>query len=285
MGKLSGREEIFQDIINGYTIKGAYEKWADYRRRITDYLIKYTIPGKTIAILGIGEANDIDLKRLYEHIGNLTLVDKNVIGMRNALNKYGLVDKPNIRVVEKDFVGITDDEYKDVVNICWKDIKRMKSMFSPMVTGAKVVNKMDELYQRVNSQDIDLGIEPHDYVVAIGIHSQLNGLIEHIWSICLQASNKVETKVTERAIRQNNVFIPRFCKAIENVAIDRLFVGLEVNEVEKQSAVQGAQQAMEYFRDTISNEEIYNEKIVIYQDIWNFLDETTYEMAIFNIKK
>ena len=285
MGKLSAKEEIFQDIVKGYTIKGAFENWMEYRQRITDYLIKYTVPGQTIAILGIGEANDIDLKRLYAHIGNLTLVDKNAVGMKNALVKYDLVDKPNIRVIEKDFVGITDDDYKDVISICLQDMKRMKAMFSPMMTGTKVLRKMNELYEKVNSKDIDLGIEPHDYVVSIGLHSQLNGLIEHIWNICLQASNKYDTKVAERVIQQNNVFIPRFCRALENAAINRLFVGVETREVEKQSGVQGAQQTIEYFNNTMTDDEIDNEKLVIYEDVWNFTNDVTYYMAIFNRKK
>ena len=285
MGKLSGKEELFRDIVEGYTIKGAYEKWENYRQRITDYLIQYTIPGKTIAILGVGEANDIDLKRLYAHIGNLTLVDKNIAAIKNAIVKYDLVDKPNIKVVEKDFVGITDDEYKDIISICWQDLKKMKTMFSPIVTGPKVVNRMNELYEKVNSKDVDLGISPHDYIVSIGLHSQLNGFIEHIWDTFMRGTGKSYTKISERALQQNNIFIPRICTAIEDMTIDRLFVGVETLEVEKQSAVQGAQQTIQYFKDTMTEEEISNETLVIYQDVWNFTDSVTYNMAIFNRKK
>ena len=285
MGKRSGKEEIFQNIMKSYSIKEAYENWAEYREGITSYLIKYIEPGKTVALLGIGEANDIDLRSLYMHTGNLTLVDKNVDGMKNALKKYNLEDAPNIKLVQKDFVGITDEDYKEIVNICWQDLKKMKNMFSPMVTAPKVIKKMDRLYEKVNSHDVDLGIDPHEYVVAIGVVSQLNGIIEHIWQIFMQATKKTGNQIANRAMEQNNVFIPKFCRALEDVTLDRLFVGVETLEVEKESGVQGAQQAIEFFRDNVTDEEIAEEKLLIYHDVWPFTSGVTYTMAIFNRKK
>lgn len=273
-------EEIFQKIVENYTIQNAYENWADYRKRVTDYLIKYTQQGKTIAILGVGESNDIDLKRLYEHTGNLTLVDKNQVGMTSALKKYALEDAPNIELVQKDFVGISDAEYKDIIGICLHDMKEMGQSFSPLTTAPKVIKKMDEFYSKVNSKDVELGIEQHDYVVAIGVASQLNSFIEHVWSIFLQVIKKTDSTVANRASQQNDIFIPKFCKAIENTTLERMFVGVEILEVQKQSGVQGAQQTIKYFRDNTPMEEL-----ILYQDVWPLLPYVTYQMGIFNKKK
>ncbi len=94
--------------------------------------------------------------------------------MQNALAKYGLVEKPNITVISKDFLGITKEEYLDVINICIKDMKKAKQFFSPLITAPKVVARMKEIYDRVNANPIDLGEEKFDYTVMIGVHSQIN---------------------------------------------------------------------------------------------------------------
>ncbi len=35
------KEEIFKRISNTYKITHAYDRWSDYRQRVTDYLLKY----------------------------------------------------------------------------------------------------------------------------------------------------------------------------------------------------------------------------------------------------
>lgn len=286
MPKVSSKDEFFQSVVNLYTIEGAWERWADYRKRVTDYIIKNTDPGKTMAILGVGESNDLDIKRLYEHIGNLTLVDKNTDSMKKAVAKYGLTDEININIVNEDFVGIADADYKDIIGICLFDLKRMKEMFSPMVTGPKVIKKLDEIYGKINMKKVNLGIAPHDYVVVIGVHSQLNGFIEHVWNIIMQVVGRRSidySKVVERVMQQNDLFIPRFNDAIMDATKERAFIGIEIFEEDRNgclSGVQGAQQTALYI-----NKHIPEEELVMYQDEWPFSENCSYHMGIFNITK
>ncbi|MBR6151712.1 MAG: hypothetical protein IKQ25_10555 [Lachnospiraceae bacterium] len=175
-------KDIYSIVNNSYKLDNAYEEWREYRERITNFIIKHTTPGKTIAIFGVGESNDIDLKQIYDHLGYITLIDIREEEMQKALVKYGLVGKPNITTICRDFLGITKEEYLDVINICIQDMKRAKQFFSPLITAPKVVEKMKEIYDRVNSKPVELGEECFDYTVMIGVHSQINAFIEHVWS-------------------------------------------------------------------------------------------------------
>ncbi len=271
-------EDTFDKVLNTYKIKDAYERWADYRERVTDYLIKYITPGKTVALLGIGEANDIDLKRLYTHCGNLTLVDKDLDAMRMAAEKYELTGKPDICLVQKDFVGISDDEYKEIIEVCCADIKN--GIFSSAVTAPKIIEMLDKLFGR--TKDIDLGIAPHDYVIAIGLTSQLYGFITHIWELMLNETGKTDFSVFERCARQNDEFIPKFCEALEKATSERLFVGVETLEARSGSGIEGAIQAYNYFKDKTKQEDFETGKMAIFLDAWPLLEGVTYQMAIIN---
>lgn len=277
---MSMKDDIFKEISDSYKISCAFERWKDYRTRVTDYIIKYTQQGKSIAILGAGESNDIDLERLYQHMGNLTLVDKNSSAMKAALQKYNLSGKANIKLVTADFFGITDAEYKEIIGIYCQEVKRMKNMFSPMATAPKIIEKMDDLYKRINDKKIDLGVESYDYIVAIGVHSQLNGFIEHSWDIVLRATGKTNDQISKKAMEENDLFIPRFNDAIMEKTNERAFIGLELFENGRNCMVQGAEQAK---LDIYSK--VPEEKLLGYRDVWPLKEGVSYNMMIYNIKK
>ncbi len=273
------KEEIFKRISNTYKITDAHDRWSGYRQRVTDYLLKYIEHGKTVAILGAGSSNDIDLKRLYEHSGNLTLVDKDIKAMNDAISRYGLIDSPGIKLVEKDFVGISDERYKKIIGIC---LWHHKEHSSTEEISHEVINELESIFEEINARDIDLGISRHDYVVAIGLFSQLYSMIIHIWDYMQLLFREKDESVAERCALQNDVFIPRFCKALENIASERLFAGAEAWEIDHQCAVQGASQAIEFFKNTTTPEDLDKRRVVIYQDVWPFFDDVTYQMAIIN---
>ncbi len=273
------KDRIFNEILKTYIITDAYDRWSEYRQRVTDYLISYIERGKTVAILGAGASNDIDLKRFFEHSGTLTLVDKDIKAMNDALSRYGLIGKPGIKLVQKDFLGISDDRYKKIIGICLLNHKEHSSTDK---AAREVINELESLFREINAQDIDLGIRKHDYVVAIGLFSQLYSIIMHIWDYMQLLFKKKDDRIAQMCARQNDIFIPRFCKALEDIASERLFAGAEAWETYHQCAVQGARQAIEYFEKKTTAEDFNKRRVVIYQDVWPFYDDVTYQMAIIN---
>ena len=111
-------EEIFKGLMRGYVIPGAYERWKPYRNCVTEYLISHTQEGKDLMIIGAGESNDFDLRRLHEHFGTICLVDRDLEAMQRALRRDELTDASGIMLIKKDFVGITGEEYIKLIDLC-----------------------------------------------------------------------------------------------------------------------------------------------------------------------
>ena len=68
---------ILDDIKQKFRLPDAYEDWREYRQLLTDTVIECGNgdQSKTIAIIGAGRCNDIDLKALCRHFEIITLVD------------------------------------------------------------------------------------------------------------------------------------------------------------------------------------------------------------------
>lgn len=276
-------EEIYNSITDLYDVKGSFERWSEYRNRITDFMISKMEKNCSIAILGVGESNDLDLRKLYDFSGKLTLVDKNVESIEKAVGKYGICGGDKLNIVQADFLGITKADYIDVIRICRNDIVKMKNLFSPYITGPKFRRKLEEIITRVNSKDVDLGIDNHDYVICVGVHSQLFAQLQQIWKIMMEVARRNGADypgVYKRISEQNDYFMPRFNEAILDKTNKSAFIGVEVRENEAQMIPEGALQA---YQDII--EKVEKRDLVTWMDVWPYRDELTYQMAIFFINK
>ena len=82
---------ILDKMIESERIYGADEPWAEYREALTDFIIancrERNLP--TLAIFGVGEAWDLDLRRLSEHY-RLILIDRDIDGVKRAIDRYGV---------------------------------------------------------------------------------------------------------------------------------------------------------------------------------------------------
>lgn len=276
-------EEIFEFIISLYEVDGSFERWTDYRKRITEYLISKMDEGKTVAILGVGEANDLDLSKIHSHVSKLTLVDIDLEKIKKATRKYGLEGSNKISIVQADFVGITKKDYVSAIAPVRRDIVKNKQFFSPYVSGPKYLQVINQILEHVNSHSIELGIDEHDYVIAIGVHSQLFGLLERPWDLLMHSIGKTGeaySPIIKRVIEQNNVFMPKFNDAILAKSKEKAFIGLEQLELERNVCPNGAMQAQSDIY-----EKIPRENHVVYMDVWSYRDGLTYQMGINVINK
>ena len=55
---------VWEELEKSTNIAGAYKRWESYRKQLTAYIIEEVEIGDTIAIIGAGECNDIDLSKL-----------------------------------------------------------------------------------------------------------------------------------------------------------------------------------------------------------------------------
>ncbi len=270
MVKVLTAESIYQQIMDLYGVEDSYERWESYRNRLTDYLINNIDKDKSVAILGVGEANDIDLNKIHEYVKKLTLVDIDIDSVHAGLKKYGLENSNKISIVTTDFVGISKKDYIDAIEIIRSDIVKMQSMFSVNETGPKYLRKMEDIFEKVNRHEIDLGIDEHDYVIAVGVHSQLFDRLPWIWEIMLNVVKKSGLSfpdINNKLMEQLNTFIPKFDDAILGCAKEKAFIGIETRVNLFGPTPQGALQANEDIKRKVESK-----NRVIYRDTWPYRD-------------
>ncbi len=131
---------VIDEIKKEFEIPGAFESWAAYREEVTDLILdsasqldlRQEDPLQTsiqevarsrramlasgtkatgsIALFGIGPANDIDLRRLSERFGRITLIDLDRESMERGLVRYGLQHCPKVELWEVSLSGVTMED-------------------------------------------------------------------------------------------------------------------------------------------------------------------------------
>lgn len=282
-------ERIFEELYNTYRIPGAYEAWADYRTRLTDYIIGSTAPGSSIAIVGAGESNDIDLARLYEHSGSLTLFDIDTDAMERAADRYGLctgtagdgTDRRGVRLCRCDLLGADREDY----------IRLIATLFG----GASGYREALELfYLRVNGRTdsrrmtghTDAGTpEKYDCVIMIGVHSQINSLPMRIWECCAElfGYSADDPGVFRAASTENAVLMPLVNDEVLAMTAGHLIVGLEACTLERpeSGAVEGAYQAFMDLKERAERGALVCRSS--YTDVWPLREGTSYSMTVLDL--
>ena len=127
----SRARQIYERFLQRASRDDEFNDWAGYRAELTDYIIRKTAPGSSLLILGAGKCNDLDLQKLAEHCGSITLSDYRPETAEEAFRQYGLAPlgsaEPSeqlepvqpesaapparLRFACADYVGITDEDY------------------------------------------------------------------------------------------------------------------------------------------------------------------------------
>ena len=81
---------LYDDLLSLQTIPIAYTDWAGYREQLTGFILEHTDPHTTACIVGAGECNDFDLRRLNSHFDRLLLLDRNVDAMQEGMARQGV---------------------------------------------------------------------------------------------------------------------------------------------------------------------------------------------------
>ena len=227
MSILKEATELYNGLRKLQNMTEAFENWKVYREKVSQYILQNTQQGTTIAIVGAGRCNDIDLTLFSKHFSEMSLIDIDDMGMRDAIKKYDIDATCKVDIVVRDFVGIQDKDYIEFANIMCKDMKKYKSFFSPMVTGPKMIEKLNEVYSKISEYELDLGEKNYDYVVVLGVHSQLNSMFEWMWRSMISALGKNDFTVRERVSQENLNIINKFDATVYKMARRGLFIGCE----------------------------------------------------------
>ena len=138
-------KEAFRRIRESFRIPDAFSLWEEYRERLTGCVLDEgrAVPGqrlpegqspaadadqcpagradhgpaadadRSVAVLGAGAMNDLDLKRLAARFRTVVLIDSDLSSLEEGLRRYGLEGTGEIRLLRGSLTGITEADAED----------------------------------------------------------------------------------------------------------------------------------------------------------------------------
>lgn len=263
---------LYDEIKSHFILPNAYTDWENYRNTLTDYLIaqtdqvslpltfhsgmKQTELLPTLAILGAGACNDLDLQRLSSHFCKITLLDYDSESMQQAFDTYHLEHTDTIECLPVSLNGITDSDYRDFCEDLQFFLREEKSCVTAAAFEAFALSLVDACYQKSRQAAIPLAPASYDYIWCFGVHSQFQAMfsyIYHVFEVNLGNTIFKDTGVPSKAFstrlkEENNYFIPLFHDALLASARKAVFLGLENKRSGRKDNIEGASQAISDIR-------------------------------------
>ncbi len=276
---------VIDEIKKEFEIPGAFESWALYREQVTDLILasvsqpdllqeaspqtsiqdversRWPMPTSgtkatgSIALFGIGPANDIDLRRLSERFERITLIDLDREGMERGLVRYGLQHCPKVALWDTSLSGVTMEDVAAFFETLYDQVVRRgraltEAAFMEMSRAAlkqirrKVMTTREVLRARLPK-------EHYDMVVSVGLHSQFWSILSYSW---LTLAGNVEEQILGHVMNHDpffealrsidDVFIPMLNEVMLSMG-DRAIIAVEEDEAHP---VEGAFQSMQDIR-------------------------------------
>lgn len=286
----------------------AFEEWKEYRDALTDYIIGATEPGSSVLILGAGYCDDIDIKKLRGHFSSIALCDRNEEAMYKAVKRYSEPERRErddefagsneewsrdkveesapaapVEVLKKDFVGIPDEEYIRFLTIAIDAYRESPCNFDIDRTVAESLERLEKIYASTADYNPGFGIRAYDYVVAVGVHSQLNNTFAGLWEGYLSSVGAHDERVAEAVRSHTEEIIACFDNAMLIAARKKVIVGIERGVSGTESAVDGAYQEFQHIKTLKAQKSI---NVLEWADMtWPFdvRRGLEYKMAVFNL--
>lgn len=249
-----GGMNVIDEIKKEFEIPGAFESWAFYREEVTDLILGTASTG-SIALFGIGPANDIDLRRLSERFERIMLIDLDREGMERGLVRYGLQHCPRVQLWSASLSGVTMEDVAAFFETLYNQVVRRgraltEAAFMEMSQAALEQIRRKVITARATLQE-KLPKEHYDMVVSAGLHSQFWSILSYSW---LTLAGNVEEQILGHAMNHDpffeslraidDVFIPMLNEVMLSMG-DRAIIAVEEDEAHP---VEGAFQSMQDIR-------------------------------------
>lgn len=293
---------LYETIKKNFILPNAYNDWMEYRNTITNYIIQETnqvsIPLSffanmnetsllpTLAIIGAGACNDIDLKALVSNFSKITLLDYDAKAMEKALETYDLANSPLIECKAISLNSLTDTHYEEFCRLLQEYVQYNFDYLTPEIFENYAITLIDNYLEQVKDYKIPLLAKKYDYVCCFGVHSQLQAMFSYIYHAFEVNLRKMKffdtpdfnTRFNRCLQEENERFIPLFHDALFDCAKHAVFLGIEQTRTNNDEAIEGAYQAIQDIRKrSLHTEESYL--------VWPFLpsEDICYEMSIMKI--
>ena len=225
---------IYSALRQSQYIPEAVKEWKQYRTQLTDYIIGSTSPGTTLAVFGAGQLADIDLGKLVKHFARIALLDVDRSAMEKACqrcmkeNADSLLQR--VELYEIDFVGISEQKYLDFTESLIRD-----------ASGGEALALLERAYgERKDYQPEKKIPGRYDYVVSIGVHSQLNNtfawLIQTVKHLRRESLGGCTESLLGRVRRESAAIVKQYDDLLFATAIRGIFFGCEKCRVRREES-------------------------------------------------
>lgn len=245
---------VIEEIKKEFEIPGAYESWAEYRASVTDLILASASTG-SIALFGIGPANDIDLRRLSDRFGRITLIDLDRESMERGLVRYGLQHCPKVELWDASLSGVTLEDVAAFFETLYDQVVRSGRALTEAAFMEMSLVALERIRRKVVSSRealrAKLPAEHYDLVVSVGLHSQFWSILSYSW---LTLAGNVEEQLLGHAMNHDpffealraidDAFIPMLNEVLLSMG-DRAIIAVEEDEAHP---VEGAFQSMQDIR-------------------------------------
>ena len=276
---------VIEEIKKEFEIPGAFESWAAYREQVTDLILasasqpdlipeaslqtsiqdvdrsRRAMPTSdtkatgSIALFGIGPANDIDLWRLSERFGRITLIDLDRESMKRGLARYGLQHCPKVELWDASLSGVTMEDVAAFFETLYNQVVQSGRTLTEAAFMEMSLAALEQIrHKMVSSREAlraKLPAEHYDMVVSVGLHSQFWSILSYSW---LTLAGNVEEQILGHAMNHDpffealraidDAFIPMLNEVLLSMG-DRAIIAVEEDEAHP---VEGAFQSMQDIR-------------------------------------
>ena len=264
---------VIDEIKKEFEIPGAFESWALYREQVTDLILasvsqpdllqeaspqtsiqdversRWPMPTSgtkatgSIALFGIGPANDIDLRRLSERFERIMLIDLDREGMESGLVRYGLQHCPKVALWDTSLSGVTMEDVAAFFETLYDQVVRRGRALTEAAFMEMSRAALKQIRRKV--------MTTRDMVVSVGLHSQFWSILSYSW---LTLAGNVEEQIFGHVMNHDpffetlrsidDVFIPMLNEVMLSMG-DRAIIAVEEDEAHP---VEGAFQSMQDIR-------------------------------------
>lgn len=247
---------IYDQIKRQFVLPDAYEAWRTYREQITQIIVSdasFPKSTKTIAILGAGACNDIELTVLAQYFKEIILIDVDIAPMRQAFDHVPDSVRDKITVREGSLTGIGDEDQRRFCEHILHEVGVYGNSLTGEIYNAILMEELEKLnakrYLKEQALLELLPIAGYDFVVCLGVHSQLFSILsymirvlsynvsEQLFQGMIPHDGDVVSAIKDMSSRS----IPLLNNAILKCARDKVVIGCEYDE---KNPVEGAYQCI-----------------------------------------
>ena len=270
---------VYSQIKDKFVMPDAFSDWGDYRKRVTKLLSSdvaqeiigyeakkegfaktkmqpvYKKGGLSIAILGAGSCNDIDIFELAEHFEHITLIDVDKKAMIGATEWMPEMIREKITIKSGSLTGITDSDQEYFCDRMLSHVSNYGSTMKPDMYNRILLEELmgigSKLYsnEKMLSENGLLPVGGYDVVACLGVHSQLMALLSYTIRVLthniseqlFQGQVPDDKKVVEYLKKMNAHIIPIINSAILKSSNEKAVFG---NEYDGKHPVEGAYQCI-----------------------------------------